>query len=35
MTHEDEDLKNIITKGVMPVESQKDVCNQDEISKNI
>ena len=31
MTHEGEDLMNIITKVVMPAEVQKDVCNQQEI----
>jgi len=33
MTHEGEDLTNIITNVVMPAEVQKDVCNQDEIGR--
>ena len=33
MTHEGEDLTNIITKVVMPAEVQKDVCNQYEIGQ--
>lgn len=33
MTHEGEDLTNIITKVVMPAEVEKDVCNQDEIGQ--
>lgn len=33
MTHESEDLTNIITKVVMPTQVQKDICNQDEIGQ--
>ena len=35
ITHEGEDLTNIITKVVMPVHVQKDVCNQDEIGQEM
>ena len=33
MTHESEDLMNIITKVVMPTQVQEDVCNRDEIGQ--
>ena len=35
ITYEGEDLTNIITKVVMPVHVQKDVCNQDEIGQEM
>jgi len=35
ITYEGEDLANIITKVVMPVHVQKDVCNQDEIGQEM
>ena len=35
ITYEGEDLTNIITKVVMPVHVQKDVCNQDEIAQEM
>ena len=35
ITYEGEDLTNIITKVVMPVHVQKDVCSQDEIGQEM
>jgi len=33
MTHEGEELTNIITNVVMPAQVQKDICSQDEIGQ--